>query len=392
MSSLAWVVFDEAERDRARRIMALFVERESRDELGIGAIRDSISDLLFPGTSVVHTRLRYVLFVPWLLKALEQSAVKNDRAAAASREREVRFIEALQRGGEQQGVIGIEAGERLSRLPSMVYWAGLSAWGIRRFEGSIETYFEQMPIWRRLKNDVSEDAMAEGGAWLGPWHSGLPEPPDDFPETATFQLRSKDAGFIVDRLVASHPQSLLTHLAKCAEPATSAYIWEHPERVAFPAECERLVEHGRIFAEMLQGASLLYNLMLAERRNNADWIDDYRAKLVEWTLALDITAIERWSLEDFWDSIACPQHRIRPPAIRFVSQWKSQILADAGAIADSPHARGQIELRERRLKVTQSRFANPAALDRWRGASGAGRLAFRWGNAESHIADLANAG
>lgn len=39
MSSLAWIDFDEAERQRAQRIMALFQERESRDELGLGAIR-----------------------------------------------------------------------------------------------------------------------------------------------------------------------------------------------------------------------------------------------------------------------------------------------------------------------------------------------------------------
>lgn len=38
MSSLAWIDFDEAERQRAQRIMALFQERETRDELGLGAI------------------------------------------------------------------------------------------------------------------------------------------------------------------------------------------------------------------------------------------------------------------------------------------------------------------------------------------------------------------
>ncbi len=71
MSSLAWIDFDEAERQRAQRIMALFQERESRDELGLGAIRDSIADHLFPGTSTIQTRLRYMLFIPWLFRMLE---------------------------------------------------------------------------------------------------------------------------------------------------------------------------------------------------------------------------------------------------------------------------------------------------------------------------------
>lgn len=42
MSSLAWIDFDEAERQRAQRIMELFQERETRDELGLGGIRVSI--------------------------------------------------------------------------------------------------------------------------------------------------------------------------------------------------------------------------------------------------------------------------------------------------------------------------------------------------------------
>jgi len=58
MSSLGWIDFNEAERQRAQRIMALFQEHESRDELGVGAIRDSIADHLFPGTSTIQTRLR----------------------------------------------------------------------------------------------------------------------------------------------------------------------------------------------------------------------------------------------------------------------------------------------------------------------------------------------
>ena len=55
VSSLAWIDFAEAERQRSQRIMALFQERETRDELGLGGIRDSIADHLFPGTSTIQT-------------------------------------------------------------------------------------------------------------------------------------------------------------------------------------------------------------------------------------------------------------------------------------------------------------------------------------------------
>ena len=95
MSSLAWIDFDEAERQRAQRIMALFQERETRDELGLGAIRDSIADLLFPGTSTIQTRLRYMLFIPWLYRALEKCEVPEAQLRTEARDTEIRLADAL---------------------------------------------------------------------------------------------------------------------------------------------------------------------------------------------------------------------------------------------------------------------------------------------------------
>ena len=102
MSSLAWIDFDEAERQRAQRIMALFQERESRDELGLGAIRDSIADHLFPGTSTIQTRLRYMLFIPWLFRMLEGRDVPESQLRTEARALEIRLADALKRGGEYE--------------------------------------------------------------------------------------------------------------------------------------------------------------------------------------------------------------------------------------------------------------------------------------------------
>jgi hypothetical protein len=71
-STLTWLDHDAAARDRSLRILALFREQETRDELGIGGIRDAIAEPLFPGTSTIQTRLRYMLFVPWIYQDLER--------------------------------------------------------------------------------------------------------------------------------------------------------------------------------------------------------------------------------------------------------------------------------------------------------------------------------
>ena len=76
---LAWLDYSQADQRRAREIVAMFSQRESRDELGLGGIRDALSETLFPGTSVVLTRARYFLFVPWLFREGERRGYHGPR-------------------------------------------------------------------------------------------------------------------------------------------------------------------------------------------------------------------------------------------------------------------------------------------------------------------------
>jgi hypothetical protein len=390
MSSLAWIDFDEAERQRAQRIMALFQERESRDELGLGAIRDSIADHLFPGTSTIQTRLRYMLFIPWILRRLEGRDGTASQLSTEGRGMEIRLSDALKAGGETSGVIGRDAGARLQRLPSSVYWAGLGTWGIRQFPGSRETYYATMPTVRRRRQRSDVDAEGFEDLQSGSWHPGLPPAPADLLETASFSLTGEEAQFIRDRLVASARTSLLTWLAGQSDNGQCAYIWQHPALGDFPAEARRLVEHAEVFSCVIHGASLLYNLQLAELRAREDWIELYRGRLAQWAAELDEQRLAAWSLEDFWREVEHPTHTIRPALVRFVQDWVGLVRIGAASIPDSEAARALVRDRERRLKTSQSRFANHAVRDRWGGASGADRLSFRWGQAQSHLGDLLN--
>lgn len=388
MSSLAWIDYDEAERQRAQRIMALFQERESRDELGLGAIRDSIADHLFPGTSTIQTRLRYMLFIPWILRGLEGRDGTAAQLSAEGRLREIRLSDALKAGGETSGVIGRDAGARLQRLPSSVYWAGLGAWGIRQFPGSRETYYAALPTLRgrRRRSEVEVEGFEDLQA--GSWHPQIPPPPEDFLETTSFALTADEAQFIRDRLVASAKDSLLTWLASQTENGQCDYIWEHPALGDFPAKARRLVDHAEIFSAVIHGASLLYNLQLAELRAHEEWIERYRGRLARWGAELDEGRLAAWSLAEFWRDIEHPTHTVRPALVRFVQDWVALARADAAGLPVSQEARALVRDRERRLKTSQSRFINHAVRDRWGGASGAERLSFRWGQAQSHLGDL----
>ena len=45
-------------------------QQDTRDEIGFLLIHQGFADRFFPGTSVLHTRVRYALFVPWLFLTL----------------------------------------------------------------------------------------------------------------------------------------------------------------------------------------------------------------------------------------------------------------------------------------------------------------------------------
>lgn len=392
MSSLAWIDFDEAERQRAQRIMSLFQERESRDELGLGGIRDSIADHLFPGTSTIQTRLRYMLFIPWLFQMLEGSAAGADQLTAEARSLENRLANALKAGGESNGIIGRDAGAAVQRLPSSVYWAGLSTWGIRLFPGSIDSLFSSLRHLQRSRPRVreSEDAASETQA-LQTWTPSLPARPAALLEAVTFRLAPEEAQFIIDQLVAKRPRSLLTFLARTGSGAADChYIWEHPHLADFPDDTRALVAHGELFSSVMHGASLLYNLLLSELRAKPAWVETYQSRLQDWRVSLDMPAIRAWSLDAFWQVIDHPAHRIRPTAKRFVAEWLE--LVRSGEVGGGQSVAGRIvQERERRLKTSQSRFANRTVRDRWTGASGVDRLSFRWAQAKSHLRDLADA-
>ena len=49
------------------------------DELGIGVIRDSFSDTLFPGISTIQTRAKYFLTIPRIFRDYKQIKANERR-------------------------------------------------------------------------------------------------------------------------------------------------------------------------------------------------------------------------------------------------------------------------------------------------------------------------
>src|SRR4051795_11647820 len=105
-STLTWLDFSEHERRKALDVIDLFREKDTRDELGIGTVRDALADLLFPGTNTIQTRAKYFLFVPWMYLALEERQVPANEIRLRARAEELKLVNALIASDSPEGTLG----------------------------------------------------------------------------------------------------------------------------------------------------------------------------------------------------------------------------------------------------------------------------------------------
>jgi len=85
MSAFVWLDYSEIERRKMLEVVDLFREHDTRDELGVGSVRDAFADMLFPGTRTIMTRARYFLLVAWAYQRLERLRVRSGEIAARAR-------------------------------------------------------------------------------------------------------------------------------------------------------------------------------------------------------------------------------------------------------------------------------------------------------------------
>ncbi|EIN8658258.1 MULTISPECIES: DUF6361 family protein [Enterobacteriaceae] len=399
-SALGWLDHDADAQAKTLDLLARFQQKESRDELGIGTIRDSFAEQLFPGTSTIQTRLRYMLFVPWMYQRLENKRIPAANfGTQADRDERALIIPLSQLEEDSAGTFGKNSREKLKRLPSSVYWSGLRRWGIREILWSQEEYHRRVDELYRSRTEFNEQKYQEknrgdmGDTSLfkpaQSWHSSLPVPPPNFPDEITFALTRQEASFLRDRIQLSCKGSLLAWLALHSEPADISSPWEHPDYAGFPDELKEMLTHARLFSYAMHGAALLYNYLLAKERSDNNLLSQYNDNFVNWFTALPCQEIGTWSLDRMWELTAKPGYSISLKTRRFVEQWIALIRQSPETLLTSKEACALIRTREMSLKGPRSRFKNRRALELWSGNAGTLRLVYRWHNVQIILNDLA---
>ncbi len=406
-SHFGWIDFAEDDRQKMLEVVRLFQEQDTRDELGIGVIRDAFSDYFFPGTSTIQTRARYMLFIPWIYLELENKKIGYPEVIERARRNETKLIYALLRSKDHNGVIGKDVKEKLQRLPSSIYWSGLEAWGIRLFKGSQEQYHRYINRFeRRLKDSFSDGDEDNGDAHkyevIESWHNGIPSAPEDFLEHSDLSLKLHEAEYLKGRIYTRHPDSLLAILIGQEVFVDTDFIWTHPIIKDLEAELIEEIKHAQNFSEVIYGAALLYNLMLSQKsqaQKAKEWQAFYLREMNNWSQII----MKRWdelavwfSDGGFWRSKsfntipASSNSQSFERTKVFVNNWFSLVFKGQNllSVKKDEDAINLIYEREVYLKRSRARLENQRALDLWNGAAGAFQLDYRYRVAKQLMSDI----
>ena len=164
-------------------------------------------------------------------------------------------------------------------------------------------------------------------------------------------------------------------------PEEVEFPWEHPRYGDFPARNREELTHARRFSEVMLGAQLLYNLILADLKEDEEGQLYFGEQLDQWRSRMRDAAgdFAAWDREEFWRTAKRGGLRLPPPTKLFVERWWS-IAIDRREldVAASREARTLVAERERQLKRGQARVNGGRPLDLWGGDSGSRQLDYRW--------------
>lgn len=425
---LAWLDGDTDQRQRMVDMLNATGERTALDELGFGTIRDAFADALFPATSTQHTRIRYLLFIPWMFRHIaadpsrSRKAKKDTRGArdvlAGVNQELVGALKQRQNGDSRPaaertgGIIGAQSGRALRMLPSSIYWStmntlrihdGAETSPIRLLHRVIDT---RAASRRRRSSDETDetDRLSDGLTWT------LPPAPDSFLQddaALTFELNRDEAEFLAGRFQSVEPvqdRPVLARSMMCwlirdngCETSGARYPWNRDLLDAVPDDIRRVLIHARDFNLLTRGAAAQYNVQLAEAladqtgpvsESARDVLDQWLAEASE-PGALWRRDAGHEDFEDFRRLVLSLNPRIPRTTVTFVEDWLDGIrdALTSHRSTNIPATRALISAREAALKGRRARLTHASAREARSGLMSTD-YDFRWSVARRHLDDI----
>lgn len=357
MSSLFWAVLDKEQKKKTEEILATF-DKDSKDEMGLMNITIALSNKMFPGTSVLHTRLRYVFLVGWIFLESIKSKEDLSKELLIKKEKELRKILQERKKADTESFLGILGstkinGEELSQPPYNVYFNLLKEWNII------------------IDKDLSVTELYRDS--FCPKYLSIVEN-DDF-KNDTFVLLKKEVEYIVEKVP---PSILKTIFEKNIPLQNGEKFIDFDSSKLENVEEEELFKNAQNFSLLMWGTMLYYDYYLSnntdELVNNFEiWKSRVKSVLVDWKPQNTLEIIE---------------DKINKSQLIFIDNWFKYVTENVNNLdLKSPIKINGIEIeeflliRERELKGDRSRLLKKQNGENFNEAKfGINSIEYRWSN------------
>lgn len=133
VSRIGWIDLSPLQRNRVKKFMDLMGMGGVQDELGVGMIRDAMSNRIFPGFSTLYTRAKYFFITPYILLDIDtkkkRKQTNTDYFKKAEIEANKVVIEFYENNPDRMGESYFGKDKKngqLRRQPSEIYWNGIT--------------------------------------------------------------------------------------------------------------------------------------------------------------------------------------------------------------------------------------------------------------------------
>jgi hypothetical protein len=400
ISSIVWLDHDDEQQQKMREAIQLFRDEGAIDELGLGRIRDALSERMFPGTSVLWGRARYLLIVPWFFQALESGKGSPGDADERSRRLFRKIASELKGSGGGQFVTGVIGGQVRDAIqtPDMAIWAGLQKWGIRTTPGSRAQSRRDAVAKSLSKVSIADDVEPRSSIW----HPRLPAAPADFPDGLSFDLTPREADFLfalmtdpemsIDEWTQSRADSLFPPLLK-AKPDSGfedcEAPWDLPKSVLKLAspELREAIHSAGCFSDIARGAHIYYAYLVALQRapgESSDEVVMLGEQIDTWaekiTTADRLAQLQEWlaGIDNFWALIYSVNDRVVAAERDFIKDWARLCVDLRGELRSTDETRERITAREIQVKHGLARLKVDGSIGRDAPAALPQPMIFRW--------------
>lgn len=401
MAAIGWIDFSPTHRDRVGAALDLLTSEGMIDELGLGSLRDSMANQLFPGISTIQTRAKYFFIVPYILHEFQQMAyngqARNKSATKYLEQREYEIMWHLAdryRGIKNSGVIGAtkHKPQKLVRRPSAIYWNGINLYKLldcgglsaevflrKAFKGEFESLLSQITG----TDEPSDDADAE--------HENIFRlkvfPPENWDKDLALDLTHEEAEFLADNITSVAKGKLLAVLL--ANPniwdiCVAASGFMEFARTALPLlpphnQEEIILAHD--FSELMYGAHITYNSLLQKRTfGNTAYEEDWQQWLHD--LPMNMLSYQHFDL----DKLLTYSPRTRKSTVAFVKNWIDLVYHHGTDVATRNTL---VEAQEFAVKHTKARLNYQKFEDvRDGGWIGFRYLDYRFRNVRTIVGDI----